>query len=402
MNNPYSSFRITSLLLFSAILMSCGDSRESASTHESPDPQRGTPVEAQSESGLDMSILESLDREFVSGKHGYIDSMLVMHGDEIIFEKRYPRDYDTPYEAQRTAQKDGLWAEGQYNYYDPAWHPWLKGGDIHSMQSVSKSVTSALIGIAIGQGAIESVDVEINRFFDHPNPFQGDPRGQIITLRDLLTMSAGIDWNEADYGAETNDCTIMEGSDDWVQYVLDQGISEEPGALFNYNSGISVLLDQILFTATGKHADTFGQEYLFGPLDIEFYWKITPTGVVDTEGGLYLSPRGLARIGQLYANDGVWQGQRILPEGWVDASFAPAIDVPGPDGWKYGYQWWLTPDPQRPGRLIPTGLGFGGQRLLLLPEDDVIAVFTGWNVYEYPTLSVDYVLERLIDAARGG
>ncbi len=172
-----------------------------------------------------------------------------------------------------------------------------------------------------------------NNIFDHPNPFQGDPRSFKLTLRDLLTMSAGIDWNETDYSDEnSNNCIVMERSDDWVEYVLGQGMVEQSGVVFNYNSGTSMLLDQILFKATGKRADEYGRERLFGPLGIDdFYWKITPTGIIDTEGGLFLSPRSLVRIGELYASDSVWNGKRILPEAWVQASFTPAIEV-GRDG----------------------------------------------------------------------
>ncbi len=192
----------------------------------------------------------------------------------------------------------------------------------------------------------------------------------------------------------------MERSDDWVAFILDQPMRAAPGEEFEYNSGVSVLLDQILYDATGKHADQYAKEYLFGPLGIDtFYWKVTPTGIIDTEGGLYLRPQDLAKFGYLYANDGVWDGQRILPAGWVAETMNPAIKDPDWDV-HYGFQWWLLPYPGGEQQWAWTGLGYGGQRLLVIPEYDLVAVFTGWNIYDKPSLDSQYALARVLESVR--
>lgn len=141
-------------------------------------------------------------------------------------------------------------------------------------------------------------------------------------------------------------------------------------------------------------------EHLFGPLDIEkFYWKKTPTGLVDTEGGLYLRPEDLAKIGYLYLNDGIWNGQRILSQDWVADTMDPATEVPN-SNYRYGYQWWLLPYEGGSEKWAYTGLGYGGQRLLVIPEYDLIAMFTGWNIDEIPSLNAQMALERVLNSVR--
>ena len=215
-------------------------------------------------------------------------------------------------------------------------------------------------------------------------------------------MTAGIQWDESttEYTDPMNSAAAMEASDEWVQYVLDQPMRSEPGKEFEYNSGITVLLAHILLQATGEQADDYATEHLFGPLGIsDFYWKKTPTGLVDTEGGLYLRPEDLAKIGYLYMNDGTWNDWRVLPENWVSETMEPAVKVPG---WvaSYGYQWWLLPYEGGAEEWAYTGLGYGGQRLLVIPEYDVVAVFTGWNIDETPALNSEMALARVLQSVR--
>jgi CubicO group peptidase (beta-lactamase class C family) len=215
-------------------------------------------------------------------------------------------------------------------------------------------------------------------------------------------MTAGIDWDESTtaYTDEANSAVALEASEEWVQYVLDQPMRAAPGEEFEYNSGITVLLSHILLQATGKHADEYAIEHLFGPLGIvDFYWKKTPTGLVDTEGGLYLKPGDLAKIGYLYMNDGVWDGRRILPEGWVAATMEPSTEVPNWDA-RYGFQWWLLPYEGKSKSWAYTGLGYGGQRLLVVPEYDLVAVFTGWNIDEIPSLDSQMALRRVLESVQ--
>ena len=344
---------------------------------------------------VNAAVLDQFDRAIASGKHGYVDEMMVYRNGHLVYQKIYDNDYKQLFVGRDQKR-------GQYNYYDTDWHPWHQGSGLHTMQSVSKSVTSALIGIAIGRGEIPGVDVNVMPYFDDYDLVDQDPRREAITLRHLLTMTAGIEWDESsvDYTDPRNDCAAMERSDEWVRFVLDQPMRTSPGVEFEYNSGITVLLAHILLKATGKHVDEYASEHLFGPLGIDSsYWKKTPTGLVDTAGGVYLEPQDLAKFGYLYENDGIWNDQRILPEGWVAASTDPDTEVPDWPG-KYGYQWWLIPYEGEKQNWAYTGWGFGGQYLLVVPEYDLIAVFTGWSIYDEPVLDPIFALEQVLNAVR--
>ncbi|HET7293449.1 MAG TPA: serine hydrolase [Vicinamibacteria bacterium] len=348
--------------------------------------------------GLDGRRLEAFDAELRKGDHGYVDSLLVIRHGRIVFEQSYAHDYARLFDAKRHGPR------GIYNYYDDAWHPFYRGTRLHTMQSVSKSVTSLLVGIAIGSGRLAGVDAPAGRYLQGFRT-SGDARQARLSVKHLLTMTAGIAWDETtvDYTDPKNTCAAMEASQDWVQFVLDQPMAEEPGKRFVYNSGATQLLAEVLRQATGAKPDDFARERLFGPLGItDFYWKRIPNGLPDTEGGLYLSPRDLARLGRLMLADGTWEGRRILPEGWVRESttayVAASEDPKQPID--YGYKWWLVPARDGRPRVI-AALGYGGQRLLVVPELDLIAVFTGWNIYgDHPSLPLELATERVLSAVK--
>jgi CubicO group peptidase (beta-lactamase class C family) len=347
---------------------------------------------------VDAAVLDELHQAISSGKHGNVDSMLVIRHGRIVFEKTYARDYQRLF--------SGRGEPGIYNYYDPAWHPFYRKGSLHTMQSVSKSVTSALIGIAKQNGAALELDRPVLPLLEGFRTRADDPHWKAITLRHLLTMTSGIEWDEStvDYTDPRNSCAAMEGSENWIQFVLDRNMAAEPGKTFVYNSGVTELLGQIVKNATGMDPDDYAGKHLFGPLGIEnWYWKKTPTGLSDTEGGVYLTARDLAKIGYLYLHDGVWDGKRILPEGWVAASSAPAVTAstdPARER-KYGFQWWLLPYQGKERWWALTALGYGGQFLFVVPEYDLIAVFTAWNIYGGPSLESAFALQKVIDSVRG-
>ena len=343
---------------------------------------------------MDRSVLEALDSELASGRHGYVDSMLVIRHGRVVYEKTYDhsRDYRRLFA--------GKGSPGIYNYYDPGWHPYYKGTSLHTMQSVSKSVTSALIGIAIRRGELPGVDVKVMPYFSAFR-LAPDPRRDRMTLADVLTMRTGIRWDEEStaYTDPANNCAVMEGQEDWVGYVLEQPMAEEPGKRFVYNSGATELLSYLIWKATGKEADDYAQEHLFGPLGIAFHWKRTPKGLADTEGGLYLTPRDLAKIGYLYEKDGVWEGRRILPEGWVQKSTSRSTAT-NEKGIGYGYQWWTLPAGGASERDAFLAWGYGGQFLMVAPRLELIAVFTGWNIYDKPELDPRFAFERVLAAVK--
>lgn len=331
----------------------------------------------------------------LSDQHGNIDGMLVTRNGYVVYERSYERDYDALYEGKDQTP-------GPYNYYNPEWHPFYQDSELHTMQSVTKSVTSALIGIAIGRGELAGVDVPLLDFLQAYELGDVDEWQRSLMLRDLLTMRAGIAWDESSvpYTDPANSCARMEGSDDWIQFVAEQPMAHQPGTVFNYNSGASQLLSLIIRESTGKHVDEYAAEHLFGPLGItSYFWKKTPRGFPDTEGGLYLFPRDLAKIGYLYMMDGVWDDVRLLPEGWVQASVERSVTDTGWDGIGYGYQWWLIPWEHDPARYAYAALGYGGQRLLVVPQHGLVAVFTGWNIYgDTPALDVKLALSSVLAA----
>ena len=223
-----------------------------------------------------------------------------------------------------------------------------------------------------------------------------------MTLRDVLTMTTGIRWDEesTEYTDPANNCAVMEGKEDWVRYVLEQPMAEDPGKVFVYNSGATMLLSELIRKTTGKEADDYAKEHLFAPLGIEYFWKRTPKGLADTEGGLYLAPRDLAKIGYLYMKDGVWDGKRILPEGWVKASTATSIDDE-----REGHTATATSGGSFPERApgpydAYAAWGYGGQLLIVVPELELISVFTGWNIYDKPSLDPSFALGRVLAAVK--
>jgi CubicO group peptidase (beta-lactamase class C family) len=356
---------------------------------------KGTP----SSVGLDEKVLTALDADLAKGKYSLIDSFTVIRCGTDVFERTYSHDYETIY-AKEAKTRGPLNARltGPYNYFDPAWHPYYHGTGLHSMQSVSKTVSSIIMGIAVTRGDFKAgLDTQLLSYFDVAKVKNADDRKRRITLRHALTMTTGLDWNEeVAYDDPKNDSSLMEATDDWVQYVIDRPMAQEPGKVFNYSSGVSELLAYIFQKETGQEIDKYGEKYLFTPLGIEYFWKRTPLGVVDTEGGLFLSGTGLAKIGYLYLHNGVWDGQQIVSKDWVRQSLTPFIDAE--EGFKYGFKWWLLPRTDRPG-YVWMARGFGGQRLMVFPDDELIAVFTGWEILKDPAGDRDLV-NRILPAVQ--
>jgi Beta-lactamase len=354
------------------------------------------PHAAPSTLGIDPQPLAGLDADIASSKFPLVDSLLVMRCGEVVFERLYPHDYaKTYYKEAHTKGPLNARLTGRYNYFDPDWHPYYHGTDEHTMQSVSKTVTSAIIGIAITRGDFKApLSTPVLHYFDPGKVKNLDERKRRMTLRDLLTMTSGLDWNEdVPYDDANNPSDLMEASDDWVQYVIDRPMKDEPGKVFAYSSGATELLAYIFKRETGADIERYGHTHLFEPLGIaKYHWKRTPLGVVDTEGGLYLSAQDLAKIGLLYLNDGLWKGQRLLSSEWIKESLTPRIDAG--EGFQYGYQWWLLPHGE-PSRLAWAARGMGGQRLLVFPEDQLIVVSTAWHILNEASIEFE-VVRRLL------
>jgi CubicO group peptidase (beta-lactamase class C family) len=362
-----------------------------------PAPIGADPVHATPESlGIDRGALASLDADIASAKFPLVDSLLVMRCGEVVFDRRYPHDYAATYDKEaHTKGPLNARLTGRYNYFDPAWHPYYHGTDEHTMQSVSKTVTSAIIGIAMSRGDFKApLSTPVLHYFDESKVKNLDARKRRMTLRDLLTMTSGLDWNEdLPYDDPSNPSDLMEAADDWVQFVIDRPMKDEPGSVFAYSSGATELLAYIFQRETGADIEHYAHAHLFAPLGIrDYFWKRTPLGVVDTEGGLYLRAEDLAKIGVLYLNDGRWNERRLMTSDWIKESLTPRIDAG--EGFKYGYQWWLLPHGE-PARLAWAARGMGGQRLLVFPEDHLIVVSTAWHILNEASIEFD-VVRRLL------
>jgi CubicO group peptidase (beta-lactamase class C family) len=244
----------------------------------------------------------------------------------------------------------------------------------HELYSATKSFTSALIGIAIQKGFIDGVNRSVLDFFTDRLVANLDDRKKAITLEHLLTMSSGLDWPESGkaYTTTDNPYVGMMRSPDWVQFALDRPMAEQPGAVFNYNSGGSHLLSAIIQETTGIGTLAFATENLFKPLGItDVYWGADASGLAVGGSDLRLTPRDMAKFGYLYLRNGVWEGRKIVPAEWVKASTVEQIETTD-DELGYGYQWWVYPD----GSFCAHGLG--GQYIFVHPGQDLVVVFTSW------------------------
>lgn len=393
----YLSINVWAVVLLSLHLMGCGAESSSPVVSDGSYPGETWPVSTPEAEGIDPAAIDEIHADMEAGKYGLIDHFLLIRNGRVVADYHYEQDYESIAANYDTTNH-------QYNYDHPAWHPYYRDTKLHTMQSVTKSVTSAAFGIAVDEGLLNDVQSPAMSLFEGYQQDFSDGRRNSVKLEDLLTMRSGIDWNEMiSYDDSTNSCVLMEASDEWIQFVLDQPMREEPGTVFDYNSGASVLLGKLVRIGTGKRIDDWAREKLFEPIGIdEFYWKITPDGEVDTEGGLYLTTHDLARIGYLFLRDGQWNGRQIISQDWTSVSTSPVVADTYPDSEDinvgYGYQWWV-PDQADGKTQIFAANGYGGQFLLVAPEYDIVAVFNGWNTHEAPEMSTWRTLqERILPA----
>ncbi len=340
------------------------------------------------------AVIDSINSEIIDGDYGLIDRFMVIQNDELLADYNYEQDYETIVQKYDTTNH-------QYNFNSIVWHPYYKKSGLHTLQSVTKSITSILFGIALDLNKEYDVSNKAMPLLNDTDIVLKDERKQNITIENLLTMRSGLQWNEeTDHNDTKNDCFLLESSDNWIEYVLSKPMDTIPGTRFVYNGGGTVLLGKIIRSITGKRIDNWAEEKLFEPLGItDFYWKETPDGEIDTEGGLYLKAEDLAKIGSLFLNKGKWNDKQIVSESWVTTSTSPLIKDVKPE-WRpdmgYGYQWWI-PEYTSDGKTsIYAGNGYGGQYLMIAPEYNLIIIFNGWNIDNEPEKSTWRVLQDRI------
>jgi len=251
----------------------------------------------------------------------------------------------------------------------------------HLLASSTKSVASLLVGAATGRGSVSGVEQPISEFFpEHADIFAAEPRKRTITLSDILTMRAGLKWDEKEVGDREQDGFYMRSAPDAARYVLERPMADEPGTRFLYSGGCSILLAALLRNVTGLQADVFAEEALFGPLGIEDYlWQHIDDGLADADGGLHLRGRDFLKIGQLVLQDGAWEGEQLIPAGWIHESTRARVRAGF--GIRYGYQWWMYELHHSDGTTDPQGVvmasGYGGQKLYVVPDLDLVMVTFG-------------------------
>ena len=364
------------------------------------------PVTTPQAVGLDAKALDSFDADIKSGKYGNVDSLLIMRHGKVAFDRTYSHDYDTIYaaEAKTTGALNAHDFGGPYNYFNAWWHPFYRRGDLHSMQSVTKSVVSAVIGVAVTRHEFPSLDTPVLKFFDESKVANVDERKRKMTIRNLLTMTTGEQWqDDLPYNDPRNAASIMEASQDWVKFFIDQPMAEDPGTRFYYNDGAPEALAYIFQKAMGQDIEEYAAKYLFAPIGIEhWYWKRIPMGLADTEGGLYLERHDLAKLMVLFQRGGMWGGKQVVGKDWVAGTIKPAVTVSEKTGVKYGLLWWLYPYGKDDPRLAFGGSGFGGQVPIVIPDYDIVIVVNAWNILKGPGLGARVAIDRVLGAVTDG
>ena len=237
-----------------------------------------------------------------------------------------------------------------------------------NMKSASKSFISALIGIAIDEGHIKSVEDPITKYFPEYIFNQTNPDKQLITIENLLTMQSGLETtSNRNYGK-----WVL--SDNWVEFVLNQPLVAKPGTRMLYSTGSTHLLSAILTRASGVNTKEFAQKYLASQLGYSMsYWSRDPQGIYFGGNDMEMTPRQMLAFGELYLNQGVHEGRQIIPTDWVKESYRPHVLSPRGQGRYYGYGWWLR---DLAGMLVPVAWGYGGQLIFVVEPLDLVVVAT--------------------------
>ena len=385
--NKYKSINIIKVIFLISILsllfISCKQDPSSLYNY-SPPENIGDGLEAGSleEVNIDQALIEKAVNDINQGKYKEVHSMLIFKNDKLVLDE-YFNGHKYQWDAPNFYGELVTWDRNM----------------MHSVMSVTKSITSTCIGIAVNNGFIESVNQSIFDYLPEHQYLNTDGKDK-ITIEHLLTMTSGLQWNEwnAPYTSLENDMgKLWFYCEDPITCVLEAPLVNEPGESFTYNGGGMIVLGEIIKNATGMNLDEFSIKYLFEPLGIDYsIWSQFENGVIDAAGSLIITPRDLAKIGVTFLNNGVWNGKQIVSEQWVEKS---ATKYPGPgNSWfnsflrpippddttwgrrGYAYSWWIHQFSNSGKKInIYYAGGWGGQNIMVLPDQNTVVVFTGGN-----------------------
>lgn len=334
----------------------------------------GLTVGTLSEVGFDSSLICKGVHKIQQGKFKEIHSILIYKDGKLVLEEYFPG---------HKYQWDGPNHHGE-------WVTWDRSTP-HHMMSATKSITSACIGIAIDKGFIESVQQPISDYLPEYQHLFTDGKDK-ITIEHLLTMTSGLEWDEwrAPLSSSENDLVgLWVHCEDPIECILERPLKADPGTKFTYSGGNMVLLGEIIRNAAKMTIDTFSEKYLFELLgtDSSNWAQRFENGVIYAGGGLVITPRDMIKIGVTYLNNGIWNGKQIVSRHWVEKSATSfggniGIKVPGEDSDRsgYSYSWWVDQF-SHSGKTINAyhAGGWGGQKIMVIPELNTVVVFTGGN-----------------------
>jgi len=311
-----------------------------------------------------------------------IHSILIIKDRKLVFEEYFPGD--------------------KFNLAQFTGETGFDRDDTHNLCSVTKSFTSALIGIAIDKGFIQSVDQIVFDFFpENADILSVSPEKGNITLEHLLTMTSGIAWDDEtySYADSRNDMYRLFTNSDPIKFILSKPLSETPGTFYAYRNCNTNLLGAIVHKASKQRLDIFSENYLFSKLGItDFEWQMISDDVVFCSGDLRLRPRDMAKFGYLFLNGGTWKDERIISQEWIDISTHKHITLN--NNWAdldgYGYQWWLWDKIYTMNFSAYTASGWGGQWITIWPEANTVIVLTGGNYYTEEAISIQSILVNYI------
>lgn len=270
---------------------------------------------------------------------------------------------------------------------------------MHNPRSVGKTFASAVLGIALQEGHINSLDQKLGEFYEIKNYENYSAKKEEVQIRHLLTMSSAFNGNDSDYDSPGNE-ENMYPKDNWVEWTLNLPMSKDrnSGDKWNYFTAGVVVLGDIIHKSVPGGLEQYAHEKLFTPMGIKRYrWQFTPQNVANTAGGLSLTALGFAKFGQLYKNGGRWKEQQIIPEQWVKDSFQKHIETSQPPNY-YGYLWWNKAyEINEKSYETYYCTGNGGNKIFVFTELDMVIVVTA-SAYgqRYAHPQVDKMMEEYI------